>query len=104
MSPWDHPRTNEKAKRMSTVLKDMLWHWVSPRQDNWGELLDCAEFAVNSAHGLSVKSTLRLNHRRDPLTPLKLGGANGSGSVHEMQGSLKMAELALDAAQYSQRQ
>ncbi len=45
------------------VLKDMLRHWVNPRQADWDDLLDCAEFATSSGFNQSVKDTpFQLNY------------------------------------------
>ena len=109
MSTSYHPQTDGQTERMNGVLEDMLRHWVSPKQDNWDELLDCAEFAVNNAYNLSVKSTpFRLNYGQDPLTPLSLEVPTrmpkAGDFVHEMRESLKAAKLALSAAQNSQKQ
>jgi hypothetical protein len=45
MSTAFHPQTDGQTERVNRVLEDMLRHYVSSVQDDWDELLDCAEFA-----------------------------------------------------------
>ena len=42
---------------MNSVLEDMLRHYVNPRQNDWDELLSCAESAVNNAYQASTQDT-----------------------------------------------
>ncbi len=42
-----HPQTDGQTQRVNRVLEDMLRHYVSSSQDDWDELLDMAEFAIN---------------------------------------------------------
>ena len=45
----------------------MLWHFVSPIQDDWNEHLDAAEFAVNNSWHESVRNTsVMLNAGQTP--------------------------------------
>ena len=52
-----HPQSDGQTERMNRVLEDMLWHYVNPRQNNWNELLSCAEFAENNAYQASTRDT-----------------------------------------------
>ena len=49
-----HPQSDGQTERMNRVLKDMLRHYVNPKQDNWDDLLPAAEFAVNNAFQESI--------------------------------------------------
>lgn len=103
-----HPQGDGQVEVMNQVLEDMLRHWVSPSQDNWDLLLDCAEFAVNNAVSASTKDTpFRLNSGQDPHTPLsiemgvKVPVANDF--VKNMRDALRSAKLAMSAAQNRQK-
>lgn len=103
-----HPQGDGQVEIMNQVLEDMLRHWVSPSQDNWDILLDCAEFAVNNAISASTQDTpFRLNYGQDPHTPLsielgiKVPVANDF--VKHMRDALRAAKLAMSAAQNRQK-
>jgi len=66
-----HPQGDGQVENMNQTLENMLRAWVNANLDNWDELLDCAEFAINNAYNASVKNTpFRLNYGQNPLTPL----------------------------------
>ena len=104
MSTAFRPQTDGQTERTNKVLEDMLRHWVNATQDNWDDLLDCAEFAINNAYNKSTGSTpFRLNYGQDPLTPLSIEAETKIPAVedfvHEMKESLIKAKQSLLAAQ-----
>ena len=52
-----HPQTDGQTERVNRILEDMLRHYVGPYQDDWDELLDLAEFAINNAYQESIQMT-----------------------------------------------
>jgi hypothetical protein len=77
MSTAFHPQTDGQTERVNRVLEDMLRHYVSLVQDDWDELLDCAEFAVNNAWQESIKNThFFLNFGQHPRTPIGRSAEN----------------------------
>lgn len=71
MSSSFHPETDGQTERMNRVLEDMLRHYVSAEQDNWDDLLACAEFAVNNSVNRSTGFTpFFLNYGVHPDTPV----------------------------------
>ena len=68
-----HPQSDGQTERMNRVLEDMLRHYVNPKQNNWDELLSCAEFAVNNAYQASTQDTpFYLNYGKHPRLPTDL--------------------------------
>jgi len=68
-----HPQGDGQVENMNKTLEDMLRAWVCASLNDWDELLDCAEFAINNAYNASVKNTpFRLNYGQNPLTPLSM--------------------------------
>jgi hypothetical protein len=53
-----HPQTNGQTEKANGVLEDTLRHFVGPYQNNWGELLPVAEFAINNAWNNTIQNTL----------------------------------------------
>lgn len=109
MSTAYHPQSDGQTENMNRTLEDMLRHWINPSMDNWDELLDCAEFAINNAYNLSVKNTpFRLNSGQNPLTPLGLLADTHVPRAHDFVGSmhvaLRSARQALLDAQARQKQ
>ena len=49
MSTVFHPQTDGQTKRVNRILEDMLWHYINPIQDDWGEFLAVVEFAYNNS-------------------------------------------------------
>ena len=45
-----HPQSDGQTERMNRVVLDMPRHYVNPRQNNWVELLSCAELVVNNVY------------------------------------------------------
>ena len=59
-----------QTERVNRVLEDMLRHYISSSQDDWDELLDMAEFAVNIAHQETIgTSPFSLNYGISPRMP-----------------------------------
>lgn len=44
-----HPQTDGQSERANRTLEEVLRHFVSPRQDDWDDYLDFAEFAINDS-------------------------------------------------------
>jgi hypothetical protein len=44
-----HPQTDGQSERANRTLEEVLRHFVSPRQDDWDDHLDLAEFAINDS-------------------------------------------------------
>ena len=66
-----HPQSHGQTERMNRVLEDMSC--INPRQNNWDELLSCAEFCVNNAYQASTQDTpFYLNYGKRPRLPSDL--------------------------------
>ena len=73
MSTSFHPQSDGQTERVNRVLEEVLRHYVSAKQDDWDELLDMAEFAINNSWHESVRNTpFYLNYGQHPLTPVSL--------------------------------
>ena len=108
MSTAYHPQSDGQTERANQVLEDMLRHFVNPSQDNWDELLDCAEFAINNGISQSTQDTpFRLNYGQDPNTPLSIEMATkvpaAKDFVMSLQSALKRAKDAFVMAQNRQK-
>ena len=57
MSTAYHPKSDGQTERMNQVIEDMLRHYISPNQENWDELLSCAEFAINNLVSATTGTT-----------------------------------------------
>jgi hypothetical protein len=68
-----HPQSDGQTERVNRILEDMLRHYVSPYHDDWDDLLDVAEFAINNAFQASIKSTpFFVVFGKHPNTPMTL--------------------------------
>ena len=68
-----HPHSDGGIERMNRVLEDMLRRYVSPRHNNWDELLSCAEFAVSNTYQASTQDTpFHLNYSKHLRLPSDL--------------------------------
>jgi hypothetical protein len=108
MSTAVHPQTDGQRERVNRVLEDMLRHYVSPVQDDWDDLLDCAEFAVNNAWQESIKNTpFFLNFGQHPRTPIGRSAENqvpaANDFVNRLETALSTAKMSLRAAQDRQK-
>ena len=71
MSTAYHPQTDGQTERANRTFEDMLRGFVGPRQNDWCEYLELAEFAYNNSTQASTLHTpFFLNHGRHPLTPI----------------------------------
>ncbi len=92
-------------------LEDMLRHYVSPRQDNWDDLLAPLEFAVNNAYNESIQdTTFYLNYGRHPRLPADLNMAKKPSKNKEavdyignIEKAIARAKVCLQAAQQRQK-
>jgi len=106
-----HPQTDGQTERMNRVLEDMLRHYVSPRQDNWDDLLAPLEFAVNNAHNESIQDTpFCLNYGRHPRLPTDLNLAKKPSRnkaavdyIGNIEKAIAKAKVCLQAAQQRQK-
>ena len=65
-----HPQTDGQTERMNRVLKDMLRHYISPKMDNWDDMLPVLEFAINNSYQDSIKDTpFYANYGKYPRLP-----------------------------------
>jgi hypothetical protein len=108
MSTSFHPQTDGATERMNRTLEDMLRHFVTPSQDNWDELLDAAEFAVNNAWQASVRNTpFMLNSGQHPLTPVTLDTDThvpaAKAYTTQLREAVILARKCLEAAQHRQK-
>ena len=100
-----HPQTDGQTERMNRTLEDMLRHYISPTQDNWEELLDMAEFAVNNSYQASIQTTpFMLTYGVHPAAPLSVESAGewrnpaAEEFAAQMAKQLERAQACLEAA------
>ena len=66
-----HPQTDGQSERANRTLEEYLRHFVSPRQDDWDEWLDLAEYAINdSVNPATGYSPFFLCFAQSPLSVL----------------------------------
>jgi hypothetical protein len=104
-----HPRTDGQTERTNRTLEDMLRAYVSPAHDDWDDLLDSAEFAINNAWQASIQNTpFFVNYGQHPLTPLTADVESAVPSaarfVRQRQETLERAKECLMRAQDRQRE
>ena len=109
-----HPQSDGQTERMNRVLEDMLRHYVNPKQNNWDELLSCAEFAVNNAYQASTQDTpFYLNYGKHPRLPSDLTlscerkkavkDAKAVDFIGNIEKAVAKAKVCLQAAQQRQK-
>ena len=106
MSSSYHPQSDGQTERMNQVLENMLRTWVNSRQDNWENLLPCAEFAMNNSYSSSVSTTpFRVVTGQDPNTPLsiEINSHNPSATVFVKDLTSRIAEAAACLANSQQK-
>jgi hypothetical protein len=82
-----HPQTDGQSERANRTLEEYLRHFINPRQDDWDEYLDLAEFAVNdSVNPATGYSPFYLAFGQNPSSPLD--NAVGDVLVPAAQSSL----------------
>ena len=70
MSTAFHPQTDEQTEQVNRILEDMLRHHVNPMLNDWDDLLEAVEFAVNNAWQESIQTTpFMLNYGQQPRLP-----------------------------------
>lgn len=68
-----HPQSDGQSERANRTLEEYLRHFVSPRQDDWDEYLDLAEFAINDSVNPSTGYTpFFMAYGENPHTALDL--------------------------------
>lgn len=99
-----HPQTDGQSERANRTLEEYLRHYVCPRQDDWDDYLDLAEFAVNDSINPATGYTpFYLSFGRHPASPLDLmlGDAqvpSAQTAVSEMADILRHARSRLEEA------
>lgn len=99
-----HPQTDGQSERANRTLEEYLRHYVCPRQDDWDDYLDLAEFAVNDSINPATGYTpFYLAFGRHPASPLDLmlGDAqvpSAQTAVSEMADTLRHARSRLEEA------
>lgn len=53
------PQSDGQTEQMKRVLEDMLRHYVNTKQNNWDDLLSCADFAVNFAVNNAYQASIQ---------------------------------------------
>ena len=65
-----HPQTDGQTERMNRVLANMLRHYITPKMDNWDDMLPVLEFAINNSYQDSIKDTpFYANYCKHPRIP-----------------------------------
>lgn len=104
-----HAQTDGQSERANRTLEEVLRHFVSPRQDDWDQHLDLAEFAVNDSVSPSTGYTpFYLAYGEHPLSPIDVAAevvvpAAQSFTQH-MAEALHHARSKLQEAQLRQAQ
>ena len=104
MSTAFHPQTDGQSERANRTLEEYLRHYVGPRQDDWDEYLDLAEFASNEAvNPATGYSPFYVAFGQHPLSPLDLSLGDvlvpaAQASVQEMSDLLRHARIKLEEA------
>ena len=100
-----HPQTDGQSERANRSLEEYLRHYVAARQDDWDDLLDLAEFALNSSVSPATGySPYYLAYGQQPSTPLDIaaGGAAlvpaADASAQGMRNVLNHAKAKLEEA------
>lgn len=99
-----HPQTDGQSERANRSLEEYLRHFVCPRQDDWDEYLDLAEFAVNDSVSPSTGySPFYLAYGQNPLSPLDAAVSDvlvpaAQSSVADMVDTLQHARSKLEEA------
>jgi len=74
MSSSYHPETDGQTERINCTLEQVLRHYVSPTQHDWGRHPPLVEFALNNAKQESTHaSPFLLVYGQHPLTPVSIG-------------------------------
>lgn len=105
-----HPQTDGQSERANRTLEEYLRHFVSPRQDDWDDHLDLAEFAINNSINPSTGYTpFYMTYGQNPRTALDLTSdeamvPKAQAFVQEMADILGHAKAKLHEAHVRQAQ
>jgi hypothetical protein len=99
-----HPQTDGQSERANRTLEEYLRHFISPRQDDWDEYLDLAEFAVNDSINPSTGySPFQLAFGQQPTSPVDAAVGyvlvpGAQSTVDDMANTLEHARSKLGEA------
>jgi hypothetical protein len=99
-----HPQTDGQSERANRTLEEYLRHFISPRQDNWDESLDLAEFAINDSVSPSTGySPFQLAFDQQPISPVDAAVNSvlvpaAQSTVEDMANTLRHARSKLEEA------
>jgi hypothetical protein len=100
-----HPQTDGQSERANRTLEEYLRHFVSPRQDDWDDWLDLAEYAINdSVNPATGYSPFFLCFGQSPLSVLDVALGPvlvpaAQVTADDMHSVLQHAKTNLHAAQ-----
>ncbi|CEH19115.1 dna rna polymerases superfamily protein [Ceraceosorus bombacis] len=99
MSTAFHPQTDGQTECLNRVIKEMIRHYISYRQDNWSEHLNTLEYAYNdSVQASTGRTPFELDLGYHPASPLRpIGQANEQitpSSVEDFAQDLQASALA----------
>ena len=107
-----HPQTDGQTERMNRVLEDMLRHYITPKMDNWDDMLPVLEFAINNSYQDSIKDTpFYANYGKHPRLPddIKREGKPSRNPqaydfIDNIEKTITKAKACLKDAQHRQKQ
>ena len=106
-----HPQTDGQTERMNRVLEDMLRHYISPKMDNWDDMLPVLEFAINNSYQDSIRDTpFYANYGKHPRLPddiVRGGKRSRNPQAYDFIGNIEKtivkAKICLKNAQHRQK-
>ena len=99
-----HPQTDGQTERMNQTLECYLRCYINFQQDNWTELLACAEYVTNQAvNATTKKSPFELVYKFTPSMRINLergdeGPQRENEAAKEQADSIRQAQIAADLA------
>ena len=95
-----HPEGNGQSERMNQNLLQYLTCYVNYLQDDWSNLLSCAEFAINNAVNSSTgKSPFEINYGFNPrMDYLNTTDGVKLHSVDSWVDNLRLIQFGVEAA------
>lgn len=98
-----HPQTDGQTERVNQELEAYIRHYINPLQNNWHELLTCAEFAFNSAYHSAIDNTpFELSYGYLPKAFVDIAFDNPNPAcanfVQNRQTALQLAKTSLECA------
>lgn len=99
-----HPQTDGQSERANRTLEEYLRHFIGPRQDDWDQYLDLAEYAINDSVSPATGYTpFYLAFGINPTSPLDAAVDDvmvpaAQSSVADMTDTLQHARVKLDEA------